>query len=397
MRIAIFHNMPSGGAKRTIQEQVLRLRHKHQIDVYSLSTANHDFADLRPSVTHHQVYEFKPMLLFSSPFGRLNNLIRLADLMRLRKLYRMIAKQIRQGDYDAVLIHPCQFEIAPSVLRFERSMPKVYYCHEPPRIPYEPMPKRPYDQDELTRRVILNKVDPFLMIYKEYLRRNDKANTRGAVKILVNSKYTQAAVRRIYNLDASLCYHGVNADLFRPLGLEKRNIVLSVGSLTPLKGFDFLIQAMAELPEAGRPRLVIASNFQNPPERSYLEGLAKDLHVDLELLNNVSDRQLVELYNQAKMVLYSPVREPFGLVPLEAMACGTPVVGVREGGVLETVLNGETGFLVDREARLFADAVLCLLADPELGRSLGQKGRVHVSKEWTWDVAISRLEGYLLN
>jgi glycosyltransferase involved in cell wall biosynthesis len=397
MRIALFYNLPSGGAKRTIQEQVTRLGHKHQIDVYSLSTANHDFADLRPSVAHHRVYEFKPMPLFRSPFGRLNNLVRLVDLMKLRQLDRIIANQIRQGSYDAVLVHPCQFEIAPSLLRFEKSMPKVYYCHEPPRIPYEPMPKRPYDKGELTRKAVLNKVDPLLMLYREYLRRNDRTNTRGADKILVNSKYIQAAVRRIYNLGAFLCYHGVNADLFRPLGLEKRNIVLSVGSLTPLKGFDFLIRAMAELPEAGRPRLVIASNFQNSPEKTYLEDLAGDLRVELELLNNISDLQLVELYNQAKMVLYSPVREPFGLVPLEAMACRTPVVGVREGGVLETVLDGETGFLVERDIRLFADAIKCLLDDPELGRAFGQRGRMHVSKEWTWDVAISRLEGYLLN
>jgi glycosyltransferase involved in cell wall biosynthesis len=140
----------------------------------------------------------------------------------------------------------------------------------------------------------------------------------------------------------------------RPLDLEKRNFVLSVGSLTPLKGFDFLIRAMAELPEAGRPRLVIVSNFQNPPEKTYLEGLAGELHVELELLNNVSDQRLVELYNQAKMVLYAPVREPFGLVPLEAMACGTPVVGVCEGGVLETVLDGETGILVERDLQLFS-------------------------------------------
>jgi hypothetical protein len=102
MRIALFYNLPSGGAKRTIQEQVIRLGQKHQVDVYSLSTANHDFADLRPNVAHHLVFEFKPMPHFNSPFGRLNNLVRLVDLMRLRKLERKIAKQIRQGNYDGI-------------------------------------------------------------------------------------------------------------------------------------------------------------------------------------------------------------------------------------------------------------------------------------------------------
>ena len=62
----------------------------------------------------------------------------------------------------------------------------------------------------------------------------------------------------------------------------------------------------------------------------------------------ITDEELVILYNKAKLVVYTPYMEPFGLVPLEAMSCGTPVVGVNEGGVMETVLNGKTGILVER-------------------------------------------------
>ena len=79
MRIALYHNLPSGGAKRTLQEATKRLAVNHQIDVYTLTTANHDFADLRPYVASHQVFEFQPGALLASPFGRFNQIIRIED------------------------------------------------------------------------------------------------------------------------------------------------------------------------------------------------------------------------------------------------------------------------------------------------------------------------------
>ena len=77
----------------------------------------------------------------------------------------------------------------------------------------------------------------------------------------------------------------------------------------------------------------------------------------------IPDEGLVQLYNRAMLTVYAPIMEPFGFVPLESMACGTPVVGIREAGVRETVRHAETGFLVDRDPEQFAAAVLALLDD----------------------------------
>jgi glycosyltransferase involved in cell wall biosynthesis len=74
---------------------------------------------------------------------------------------------------------------------------------------------------------------------------------------------------------------------------EKQNMVLTVGSLTPLKGFDFLIESIAHIPGKFRPPLVIASNFQMPEEKKYLEAMALNLEVELILLDNISDEELV--------------------------------------------------------------------------------------------------------
>jgi glycosyltransferase involved in cell wall biosynthesis len=211
----------------------------------------------------------------------------------------------------------------------------------------------------------------------------------------VNSNFMQDAIRQIYAVEPHVCYHGIDVDQFRPLGLAKRSFVLSVGSLTPLKGFDFLVQALSLLPEDRRPKLVIASNFQNPPERAYLDQLAVRLEVDLQVMGNVSDSQLVELYNRARVTLYAPVREPFGLVPLESMACETPVVAVSEGGIRETVQDGENGLLTERDPEAFASAVDKLVTNPELATRYGKNGRMYVMGKWSWERAVARLEGHL--
>ena len=397
MRIALYHNLPSGGAKRTLYEATRRLALKHEIDVYTLSSANHEFCDLRPHVRSHRVYDFRPRPLLSSPFGRANQAIRLADIRRLQALTRSIARDIEKERYDLLLVHPCQFEKAPSLLRHLPELPSVYYCQEPLRQLYEAMPERPYDDTASARRSLLNRIDPLPGLYQSSLRRNDQQNTRSADRVLVNSAFMKRAVDEIYDVDSRISYHGIDIDLFRPLAMEKGDFMLSVGSLTPLKGFDFLIRAMAELPAGSRPALVIASNFQNPPERQYLMQLATELDVVLELRGNVSDEQLVELYNRALVTLYAPVREPFGLVPLESMACRTPVVAVNEGGIRETVRHEQTGLLTERDPAQFAGAIARLLDDPATAQALGHNGLEDVRTNWTWERAVDTLERHMFD
>lgn len=394
MRIALYHNLPSGGAKRTLYEMVRQLTDKHQIDVFTLSCANHTFADLRPYADHYHIYNFAPWPLFNSPFGRVNQAVRLADLHRLARVNRTIAADINRAGYDVLFVHPCQFEKSPSVSRFAQ-LPVVYYCQEPLRKLYEEAPYRPYDGVESSRRQALDTIDPLPKMYYSRLKQLDRENTQAATRVLVNSQFMQEVVEEIYQVEAQVSYHGVDVVAFHPLSVERQHFVLSVGSLTPMKGFDFLIRAMGEIPADKRPSLVIASNFQNGDERLYLEQLSLDLGVELQLEGNVSDERLVELYNQAALVAYSPHREPFGLVPLEAMACATPVVAVAEGGVVETVVHEKSGLLVERDPALFAQAVCRLLDDPELVQAYGRYGRTLVEQKWTWDTAVARIEAHL--
>jgi glycosyltransferase involved in cell wall biosynthesis len=393
MRIAIYHNLPSGGGKRALFEMVRRLASNHTLDCYTLSCAEHAFGDIRPFCNQHYVYPFAALPLARRPFGRVNQGIRSVDLLRLRALQRRIAAQIDQGGYDAVFVHICQFGQSPAVLQFLRT-PSVYYCQEPPRLLYEPPVPRPYRRFSPAQQ-LGNLVDPFPSLYRTTLRRLDTANVRSASLVLVNSHYSHETLYRTYGIFAQVGRLGVDVEKFRPLALAKEQRVVSVGALTPLKGFDFIIRSLSHIEAGQRPALTIISNFAIPAERGYLQELAHNLDVQVDFHVGLSDDELVESYNRSLLTIYAPVMEPFGFVPLESMACGTPVVGVQEAGVRETVCHGETGWLIPRDAYGFATAITAILNNPELRSRLGRQAREYVVVNWSWQRTADELETHL--
>ena len=130
MRLALYHNLPSGGAKRAVYEWTKRLAKEHIIDVYTLSTADHDFCDIRPLVNEYKIFDYQPRGLFQRPFGRLNQLQRWRELGDITHLGRKIALQIDAGGYDLVFGHNCKFTTIPTFLQFINT-PSAYYLHEP--------------------------------------------------------------------------------------------------------------------------------------------------------------------------------------------------------------------------------------------------------------------------
>lgn len=393
MQIAIFHDLPSGGAKRTLFETAKILSEKHTLDVYSLSTADENFCDLRPFVNQYESYLFTPRRHYDSPLGRLNQLQRWRDLKRLDQLAQEIALDIDAQGYDVVLAEPCMWTQAPILLRYLET-PALYYCQEPSRSLYEPLQR--LGNDSSSWRSMLNHIDPLIPLYRSTAKWFDKSSTRAAQVVLVNSKFSRDAVSRIYGIVPQVCYHGVDTDLFHPLPeVKSQSYVLSVGAIQPNKGFDFLIQSLGYLPESNRPTLKLIGNSESPGECQYLNFLAQKHGVDLQIHVGVGIAKLIEMYNEAALLVYTPYNEPFGLVPLESMASGTPVVAVREGGIIETVVHERTGLLTEREPAKFADAVNYLLNNPLLAKDYGNNGRNYVLCNWSWDRSVKTLEHHL--
>ncbi|SHM79658.1 glycosyltransferase [Actinacidiphila paucisporea] len=190
---------------------------------------------------------------------------------------------------------------------------------------------------------------------------------------------------------------GVDTDEFAPnggpRGERRPRQLLAVGRLVPRKGFDRAIRALAGLPDtelriAGGPP---ADLLHAEPEAERLRKLAADRGVAdrVRLLGGVPHHDMPALMSEADLVLSTPAYEPFGIVPIEAMACGTPVVATAVGGQLDTVADGRTGVLIppvpdgDDEVTL-AKVVGELLDDPERLRGWGAAGRERVLARYTW-------------
>ena len=109
----------------------------------------------------------------------------------------------------------------------------------------------------------------------------------------------------------------------------------------------------------------------------------------------LTDAEVRRAYAQAKAFVWAARLEPFGLVLLEAMASALPIVAVAEGGVLESVSDGRTGLLVERDEAKFAAALKRILADRALSSRLGHDARIEIEENWTWEAAANRLEEQL--
>jgi glycosyltransferase involved in cell wall biosynthesis len=393
VKFAILHDLPSGGAKRALYEEVKRLSTRHTLGEFTLSTADLKYCDILPYIQKRVNFAFTPLGLFKSPFGRLNQFQRWRDLQRLDRLGERIAREIDGQGYDGVFAHPCQWTQSPLVIRHLRT-PVVYYLQEPPRQLY------PEDWTEKAQgwRAYFDKVDPLRRLYRTSARKLDKSATRASKLVLVNSKFMRERVQRIYDLTPEVCYLGVDVGIFHPMeGLKKENYILSVGAIHQSKGFDFIIRSLGLIRSACRPPLRLVGSVTDPLESDRLSRIAQECGVELMVEVDLSNRELVERYNQARLFVYAPYEEPFGLAPLEAMACGTPVVGVAEGGVSETIVDGVTGRLVSRDPKQMAQVVEWLL--DHVGECFADGERVveHVAKNWSWEAAAARIETHLLS
>jgi len=193
-------------------------------------------------------------------------------------------------------------------------------------------------------------------------------------------------------------HNGVDATAFRRTdrkdALERHGVrepyALFVGRVSEQKGIFPLLEAAARFPaDLG---LVLCAASPDTPELEARLRAAIANQPRVRWLNAVLPHEdVVQLYSHASVFVCPSVYEPFGLINLEAMACGTPVVATRVGGIPEVVVDGETGLLVPPgEPAALAAAVGDLLADRARAGRLGQAGRRRVEAEFSWERVAER-------
>ena len=181
----------------------------------------------------------------------------------------------------------------------------------------------------------------------------------------------------------------------KALGLGDAPVLLFVGRIQPLKGVDVAVQSLAELGRRDAVLIIVggASGPEGDAEMANVQGLIQALGVEnqVRFVEPQPHHILSTYYRAADVVLVPSRSESFGLVALEAAACGTPVVANAVGGLLTIVEHGRTGFLVpDRAPDIFARDIHRVLSDSQLAHQMSVNAAIR-AKRYTWSFAAARL------
>ncbi len=240
----------------------------------------------------------------------------------------------------------------------------------------------------------------------KYRIAGERAVARGTDAIIAASESERGTLIEEYGVvpgAISVIPCGVDIDTFRPLNVRAARkslgldpnvpVLLFIGRIEPLKGIDVLVRASAQLD--GKFQLLVVGGDEKDAHRIHeLHTLAEDVGVlgKVVFADAVPHEELPRYYNAASICVVPSYYESFGLVALEAMACGVPVIASRVGGLKETVRDGQTGYLVPwRCPEPFAERLDLLLTNEPLRRSLGEEAR-EVAERYRWPVIATQVE-----
>lgn len=350
MKVGVVDNLPLGGAKRVVYGQITSLARRHDL-LYLTNTLVPEWS--LPKEVEVVRYDFETG-------GRWLPLRNWFRQWRSREIYGHMADKLRRWGADKVVVHPCRVTQAPAILA--EKLPMVYYAHEWLRLSYEPK-WHPLPEGD------------FLRIYYEKrwrgkIKKVDLGLVKAADKVLANSKFTAHNLHSAYGVRAKVVYPGVDTQLFKPGAGKAGEHFLFIGERDDYHGYPLLDRAV------GSARLQLKVKVV-----SFKRGRFE-----------YKDRDLVKLYQQSLAVICLDRMEPLGLVPLEAMACGVPVIAVDEGGYRETVVDGVTGRLVRRHQRALLEAMTQILGNQKLRLSFGAAGRARAEAKFNWIKQGSELE-----
>jgi glycosyltransferase involved in cell wall biosynthesis len=251
-----------------------------------------------------------------------------------RQYLPLFPTAIEQFDFDPYdLVISTSHCAAKSVVVPGRAR-HVCYCHSPMR----------YAWDQFDSYFGPDQVGPlrsrWLRRVLARLARWDVATAGRVDRYVANSHYVAGRIRRYYNRGSTVVYPPVDTTFYRPAPARSPEpFVLVVSALVPYKRLDVAIRACAA---AGAPLKVVGRG----PEEARLRRLAATGGGHVEFSGWLEDAEIRDLYQRCRAVLMPGV-EDFGMVPVEAQACGRPVVALAEGGAVESVVDGVTGVLVN--------------------------------------------------
>ncbi|MDZ7611776.1 MAG: glycosyltransferase [Candidatus Moranbacteria bacterium] len=240
-------------------------------------------------------------------------------------------EQFHFDKYDVVLSDSSSF--AKNVITSPKTL-HITYCHTPMRYAWDDCQ---YYIKEFSLPGFLKKMAPFFM---NYIRIWDYCATSGVDKFIANSKFVKGRIKKYYGRGAEVIYPPVDVDNFFIYNGDKEDYLLVVGRMMKYKRMDLVIEACNELKQ---PLKIIGRG----PDYKNLKKMAGPT---VEFMGRVTDEELREIYAKAKAFVF-PQEEDFGIVAIEAMASGRPVIAYASGDIVENIEEGRNGVLFYKQEK----------------------------------------------
>ena len=379
---AIFRSIEFlGGAERVFIDTVKLFRDGgHEVDVYILGNVNTKFVDmLRPLKTQRLKEPPKP-------FNR--SIIKGFVNYYNTSPYKKLARTINKKNYDIIYI--CHLV---NVIRLLGLLNDTTVCYV-----HEPLSR---DLKNIERPVLKRIGDKIFQLFTSPI---DKTCIKKADFLIANSKYTQKGIYNTYKRDSYVLYPSIDTEIFTPSPSERKNKIFIPGRIDPLKNQIMALEALELIDGKCKKDYEILLEDVNtqtsyPYYVSKVESMVNKLKNDgwhSQIYNSVADDVLIKYYQQSIVTLYPPRFEPFGMIPVESMSCGTPVISLNEGGPKESIVHEETGFLCNNNIKEYADYIQFMLDNPGEAKKMGINGRKRVWDNFSHKQFTNKLETLLI-
>ncbi|HPT66114.1 MAG TPA: glycosyltransferase [Candidatus Woesebacteria bacterium] len=306
----------------------------------------------------------------------------------LRLLSPLAFKSFDFSNFD-IIITSATGAYFPNLIN-KKNAKLICYCHTPPRYLYGLPTARNFTQNKIIYALV--------SVLNHFLRKVDFKSAQNVDQFIANSQTTADRIQKFYHRDALIINPPIdtiniaNDDFFRAQhprcnteGREhgkklSEQYYLTGGRLARAKRYDIAIQACNQL---GLKLKIFGRDFANFSEE--LKALAGPT---IEFLGEISQEQKASLYSNAKAFIFCSDNEDFGIVPVESMAYGCPVIGYKSGGTTETVIDGKTGVFFEK---LTADS--CILAIKKLQKlKINPKDCIFRAREFSTEKFVSKIK-----
>ncbi|SDQ14697.1 glycosyltransferase [Flagellimonas zhangzhouensis] len=240
------------------------------------------------------------------------------------QLFPIAIEQFDLKEYDLILSSSAS--VAKGVLTNQDQL-HICYCHSPIRYAWDLYHQ--YLKESGLDKGLKGKYAKYVL---HKIRMWDIMSVNRVDHFIANSNYIARRIKKIYGRESTVIYPPVDTQLFT-LNKNKEDYYFTASRMVPYKKMELIIRAFNGMPNK---KLIVAGHG---PEFSKLNKIAKQ---NIEFLGFVSEKEIINHLQNAKAFVYA-AEEDFGIVPVEAQACGTPIICYAKGGLLETVINGETG------------------------------------------------------